>query len=783
MSANVGNQINTASGSTDTWQHALDRLNALINAAATIVVTAEALPNGSPTTGNAYVNGVMGVVTLAVGTALRGGNVQSSAALPVTTNVAVGNVLIQLNEVGIGNSTVNAIVNSTHVTAANGLFSDRIGVGGNVYLNSSAIFIGNSTVNTVINSSSIVLGGSALISNATKDSVAVEGVLIANAGRVNFISGTDVTIDASYDSGAGQVNVTISAVAEAAAPSGPNTGILFNGSGAFLSNSSFTFDYTTKRVVHDGTYQWGNSTVNSIANSTVMTVGNSTLYTSQNSTVISVGNSTAVTNVKTSAIELGANVLINTTAYGIGNTTVNSTMNSTVMTMAEAVRIASNLITLDSNAISFGNSTVNTVINATTINTATGQFSTTVNTALVTTSRLYAGNSTVNATINATDIYVTGNVRATDRLLIGANVTVNATHFSVGNATVNAIINSSAVVTDGATLRSAVSIGNSTVNVFTNSISMTLGVTVVNTTTVYVGNSTVNAIVNSSVLLIGAAARVNSTAFSIGSTTVNSDAVTSTSVNATGVTATSDVTIGNSSINVAITKAGGVSVNGGAAVVNSTTVKVGTNVYANQSHLFVGNSTVNVVINSSTIYISGSSVAQVSKKNTVWVPAGAMVGRTTSGAAEGLLETTTNKVMVKTLDFDATTQEFAQFTVRMPKSWNLGTVTFSPVWAHPSTSTNFGVAWALQAVSLGDGSALDTAFGTEQVITDTGGTTDTAYHGNESSAITIAGSLAAKDLVMFQIKRVPSNESDNLAVDARLIGVHVYYTTNAIDDT
>jgi hypothetical protein len=173
---------------------------------------------------------------------------------------------------------------------------------------------------------------------------------------------------------------------------------------------------------------------------------------------------------------------------------------------------------------------------------------------------------------------------------------------------------------------------------------------------------------------------------------------------------------------------------------------------------------------------------EVIGKQTIWVPAGAMIPRTTNGAAAGTAEMTTNKNMIKTLDFDASTQEFAQFEIAMPKGWDLGTVTFQPVWSHPSTTTNFGVVWALQGIARSDDDALDVAFGTEQTSTDTGGTTNDLYIAPESSAITIGGSPAVGDVVQFQVKRVPANGSDTMAVDARLHGVKVIYTAKAGTD-
>lgn len=182
-----------------------------------------------------------------------------------------------------------------------------------------------------------------------------------------------------------------------------------------------------------------------------------------------------------------------------------------------------------------------------------------------------------------------------------------------------------------------------------------------------------------------------------------------------------------------------------------------------------------------TIYGDGYISSEVGQQ-TIWVPAAAMYARTTNGAASGTVETTTNKVMLKTLDFDTTTQEFAQFAIQMPKSWNEGTLVCQFIWSHPSTTTNFGVVWAIEAVGFVDDEAADTAFGTAVTATDTGGTTNDVYISPETSAMTVAGTPSAEEWVVFQVKRDVSNGSDTLAVDARLHGVKIHYTTDAATD-
>lgn len=189
-----------------------------------------------------------------------------------------------------------------------------------------------------------------------------------------------------------------------------------------------------------------------------------------------------------------------------------------------------------------------------------------------------------------------------------------------------------------------------------------------------------------------------------------------------------------------------------------------------------------------TIYYDGTSAGWrltetvATGKQTIWVPASAMVSRTTNGPSAGSVEMGTNKNMFITKDFDTTTQEFVQFEVWFPKSWNLGTVTFQPQWSHAATVTNFGVVWGLAGVAFGNTDVGDAAFGTAVTSTSTGGVTNSRYLGPESAAITIAGTPTAGDTVMFQLNRTVADGSDTLGVDARLHGCRVFFTTQALND-
>jgi len=176
------------------------------------------------------------------------------------------------------------------------------------------------------------------------------------------------------------------------------------------------------------------------------------------------------------------------------------------------------------------------------------------------------------------------------------------------------------------------------------------------------------------------------------------------------------------------------------------------------------------------------SVASPVGKQTLWIPAGAMIARVTNGPSAGAIELATNRIMLQTLDFDAAAAENAQFAIRMPKSWDEGTVTFAAVWSHATTTVNFGAVWGLRAMARSDNEAMDTAMGTGVTVTDTGGTTSNGYITAESAAITIGSTPTELDLVVFEVYRDATNGADTMAIDARLHGVHVYFATNAVND-
>lgn len=172
-----------------------------------------------------------------------------------------------------------------------------------------------------------------------------------------------------------------------------------------------------------------------------------------------------------------------------------------------------------------------------------------------------------------------------------------------------------------------------------------------------------------------------------------------------------------------------------------------------------------------------------SGQHTIWCPAISMIPNSTNGPTANTWETGTNDVMVSTLDFDPSTQQSAQFSIQMPKSWDEGTIVTQYVWSHPSTTTNFGVVWDIASTAYADGDALDSAFPTAVSVVDTGGTTNDVYISPEAPAMTVGGTPGAEELVVFRVRRAPANGSDTMAVTAQLHGIKLHYTTNASNDS
>ena len=191
---------------------------------------------------------------------------------------------------------------------------------------------------------------------------------------------------------------------------------------------------------------------------------------------------------------------------------------------------------------------------------------------------------------------------------------------------------------------------------------------------------------------------------------------------------------------------------------------------------------INLVPKGSGVLQGNGAALKIAGKETMWVPAAAMYGPTTNPADAAQVETTATRPDLKVWDFDASTKQYTQFTVAMPKSWNEGTVTYQVYWSPSSTNTG-NCIFGLQGVACADNDTIDVAYGTAIEVTDAGiGTVEDQQITSESSAMTVAGSPAAGEQTYFQLYRDAADGGDTFTGESRVLGVKIFYTTDAAND-
>jgi len=190
---------------------------------------------------------------------------------------------------------------------------------------------------------------------------------------------------------------------------------------------------------------------------------------------------------------------------------------------------------------------------------------------------------------------------------------------------------------------------------------------------------------------------------------------------------------------------------------------------------------INIAPNGNGVAQVGGSAIKVAGKESIWVPAVAMYPNTTNGCAEIAQVELSNGPEIRTLDFDKDSDENAQFAVAFPKSWNEGTITFQAYFTADSTNTGT-VSWVLAGVACADNDTINVAFGTGVAPTAKAhsGTANDIDVTAESGAVTIAGSPSTDEEVFFQITRDVS--ADSLTADAKLLGIKIFFTTDAAND-
>ena len=153
------------------------------------------------------------------------------------------------------------------------------------------------------------------------------------------------------------------------------------------------------------------------------------------------------------------------------------------------------------------------------------------------------------------------------------------------------------------------------------------------------------------------------------------------------------------------------------------------------------------------------------------IPAAALILPTTAGAVRGTVETSIHKLNFDSVDFISASETNAQIGFVLPDWWDEGSIKLELI-SFPAAGASNGddYVWGVKAVAVGDGDQLDQAFGTEVTVAQAA-TAASAKHSVVTPEIVVAGSPQRGDWLHINIARKIGDAGDNMAEDARLIGV------------
>jgi hypothetical protein len=174
-----------------------------------------------------------------------------------------------------------------------------------------------------------------------------------------------------------------------------------------------------------------------------------------------------------------------------------------------------------------------------------------------------------------------------------------------------------------------------------------------------------------------------------------------------------------------------------------------------------------VSVKGNNLYLNNCDTSSI-----IHLPVGQLYPTTVSGAATGLITTTTNKIDYKVLDFDQSAIEYAQGDFLLPLGWDSFKCQF--IWTCGTVGAG-AVMWGARGIALADFGALDVIYGPPQNIIDTKVTSSGVHISSFTSSIT-PPIPAAYAPIKLQVYRNATNASDTFTADARLLGVTIIKT-------
>lgn len=174
-----------------------------------------------------------------------------------------------------------------------------------------------------------------------------------------------------------------------------------------------------------------------------------------------------------------------------------------------------------------------------------------------------------------------------------------------------------------------------------------------------------------------------------------------------------------------------------------------------------------------------STVVPKGRYRSEYIDAAAMAPADTNGATTSKIETTTNKNIADRYLFDGATAQSVYFKFTFDDVWNRGAIRARAYW-DAATGGSGGVTWGISAYAFSDSDVIDTAMGTEATTSDTVIAVGDV-HITPSALVTIGGGPALGDIIIFRIRRLPSDANDTMTQQAALMGVEIQWAEGSTE--
>ena len=180
--------------------------------------------------------------------------------------------------------------------------------------------------------------------------------------------------------------------------------------------------------------------------------------------------------------------------------------------------------------------------------------------------------------------------------------------------------------------------------------------------------------------------------------------------------------------------------------------------------------------------VEGAAFALEVGQQSVWIPAASLEPATTNGAIlVAAEELSTDNVMIRGMEFDASTRQNAQFSFQAPKGADeTAALVLAAEWTDGDVAGTGDVKWGFEALAVAADESLNGTYGTAVVAADSTFTTTKDRHVSAEVSITPGGTWATEDWITVQIFR---DIADDYTQKAKLIGIRMHYTTTTLSDS